>query len=62
MILSALKLKGKCFFDALLDTFDWKTYSDVALFVGLNSRSIDRTIKELDGAYVENRTRSIYKG
>lgn len=32
------------FFDSLPDTFDRKTYSDVAISVGLNPRSIDRTI------------------
>ena len=32
------------FYDALPDTFDRKTYSDVAVSVGLNPRSIDRTI------------------
>lgn len=30
--------------DSLPDTFDRKTYSDVAVSVGLNPRSIDRTI------------------
>lgn len=34
------------FYDALPDTFDRKTYSDVAVAVGLNPRSVDRTIKE----------------
>ena len=34
------------FYDALPDTFDRKTYSDVAVSVGLNPRSVDRTIKE----------------
>ena len=32
------------FYDSLPDTFDRKTYSDVAVSVGLNPRSIDRTI------------------
>ena len=32
------------FYDALPGTFDRKTYSDVAVAVGLNPRSIDRTI------------------
>ena len=34
------------FYDALPDTFDRKTYSDVAVSVGLNPRSVDRNIKE----------------
>lgn len=34
------------FYDALPDNFDRKTYSDVAVSVGLNPRSVDRTIKE----------------
>lgn len=34
------------FYDALPDTFDRKTYSDVAVSLGLNPRSVDRTISQ----------------
>ena len=34
------------FYDSLPDTFDRKTYSDVAVSLGLNPRSMDRTISQ----------------